>query len=159
MALLIRGKTLCPICRLPIGEEDDIVLFPAFVDNELDPFYMFSDAAFHARCFHEHPYSEQALERLSSVENARRPDQRICLVCDQQVTDPADYIGWGFLTDDPAEPASNYNFVHLHQTHVCFWGARRRVLAAIGELDSSGKWRGDALSRISKMLSCESAEE
>jgi hypothetical protein len=60
MALIILGKTPCPLCEQPIKETDELVSFPAFISNQLDPLFPFSDAAFHAACFHQHPLSAEA---------------------------------------------------------------------------------------------------
>jgi hypothetical protein len=60
MALIILGKTPCPLCGEPINETDEMVGFPAFISNQLDPLFPFSDAAFHADCFLRHPLSAEA---------------------------------------------------------------------------------------------------
>jgi hypothetical protein len=62
MALILRGKTICPLCGNLIGEGDDVFATPAFLKST-HPLSSFSDAAFHAKCFAE---SEER-ERVESL--------------------------------------------------------------------------------------------
>jgi hypothetical protein len=50
MALLIRGKTKCPLCEKVITDNDDVIAFPAFLGAN-HPLSRFSDSAFHRTCF------------------------------------------------------------------------------------------------------------
>lgn len=50
MTLLIRGRTVCPLCDKVILRDDKVVGFPAFL-GQSHPMARFSDAAFHAECF------------------------------------------------------------------------------------------------------------
>jgi hypothetical protein len=54
MAMIIRGKTICPLCGRVLAEDDEVVSFPAFLrpEHELGAF---SDAAYHLQCFEVHP--------------------------------------------------------------------------------------------------------
>jgi hypothetical protein len=51
MALLIRGRTECALCREVIEGEDDIVATSRFITDPKDSLWPYSDAAFHRRCF------------------------------------------------------------------------------------------------------------
>jgi hypothetical protein len=53
MALVIGGKTSCPLCDLIIGQDDQIVGTTHFIVDTADPLWRFSDAAMHKRCFLE----------------------------------------------------------------------------------------------------------
>jgi hypothetical protein len=69
MALLIRGKTICPLCGNLIAENDDVYATPAFL-KPTHPLASYSDAAFHSQCFAataERPDVERLLERYKSV--------------------------------------------------------------------------------------------
>ncbi len=60
MALIIRGKTKCPVCSEVLREEDAIVSFPALFSKG-HKYSFCSDAAFHAGCFSEWEHSDSAL--------------------------------------------------------------------------------------------------
>ena len=62
MALVIAGKTQCPLCGQVIDEDDEIVMFPPFapVGHSLA---RFSDAGVHAACFERSPEKSE-VERL-----------------------------------------------------------------------------------------------
>jgi hypothetical protein len=49
MAILLRGKTSCPLCGEIIGQDDEVRGFPAFL-KPTHRLGKFSDAAFHVRC-------------------------------------------------------------------------------------------------------------
>ena len=51
MALIIRGKTCCSICRCVLQESDDVVATAAFISDKIDPLWPHSDAGIHRRCF------------------------------------------------------------------------------------------------------------
>src|SRR3954469_804054 len=67
MALLIRGKTRCPISNRIIGETDEAVCFPAFIAAKADPLWPFSDAPFHRPCFDAWEYRADFQEKSQSV--------------------------------------------------------------------------------------------
>jgi hypothetical protein len=50
MALLIRGKSICPLCGAVIGISDEVSALPAFLPLG-HRLARFSDAAFHRHCF------------------------------------------------------------------------------------------------------------
>lgn len=54
MALLIRGKTICPLCGKVILTNQAVVSFPAFL-KKTHTLAMYSDAAFHQECFDNSP--------------------------------------------------------------------------------------------------------
>jgi hypothetical protein len=51
MALLLPGKTTCPLCGEVIGPDDSVVGTTHFIADESDPLWRYSDAAFHRNCF------------------------------------------------------------------------------------------------------------
>jgi hypothetical protein len=50
MAILIPGKTACPLCAKTIMAGDETRAFPAFLPAS-HALHVFSDAAFHRHCF------------------------------------------------------------------------------------------------------------
>ena len=62
MALIIRGKSECPLCGKVIQKGDEIVAFTAFLRPE-HPLWKYSDAAFHKECFDRSP-DKEAVERV-----------------------------------------------------------------------------------------------
>jgi hypothetical protein len=51
MALVLVGKSRCPICDDVIETQDQIVATTHFVADRDDPLWSFSDAAMHRECF------------------------------------------------------------------------------------------------------------
>lgn len=51
MAIVIRGKTECPLCGAILAGPDDIVMFPHFIWDQTHPLWRFSDSAMHRACF------------------------------------------------------------------------------------------------------------
>lgn len=51
MALVMRGKSTCPLCGKVLAEGDDIVGTTHFIADRNDPLWRFSDAAMHRACF------------------------------------------------------------------------------------------------------------
>jgi hypothetical protein len=51
VAIIIRGKTTCSICRAVLANDDDIVATPHFIHDESHKLWRFSDSAMHRSCF------------------------------------------------------------------------------------------------------------
>ncbi len=54
MALIISGKSVCPLCKKVMRECEGLIAFPAFLPHS-HKFGKFSDAAFHKMCFEADP--------------------------------------------------------------------------------------------------------
>jgi hypothetical protein len=54
MAMIIRGKSICPLCNEVLEEGEHLTAFPAFLPSD-HLFGKFSDAAFHTICFEKDP--------------------------------------------------------------------------------------------------------
>ena len=67
MAIIINGKTKCPICGDIIYKEQKIVGFPHFIGDEKDILFFFSDRAFHEKCFFNHSLANDVIKRLESL--------------------------------------------------------------------------------------------
>ena len=76
MALIIRGKSTCPLCGRVLEENADVVSFPAFLKPE-HRLGEFSDAAFHRQCFEMDPRSAEVsplYERYRKTWDSRPTD-------------------------------------------------------------------------------------
>ena len=67
MALIIRGKTECPLCREVIAPDDDIVATSHFIADPKDSLWQYSDAAFHRRCFASWERREEFVRRFNEA--------------------------------------------------------------------------------------------
>lgn len=65
MAIIIKGKSKCPICNEVMKTNDDLVAFPHFIDDVKSPLYFFSDRGFHKDCFDAHKLSEDVIIALT----------------------------------------------------------------------------------------------
>lgn len=142
MALILPGKTLCPICGKPIEADDRAVAFSAFVPNEVDPLYYFHDAAFHEHCFNSHPLAAKALARQAEIREHTQIEKRICNVCDIRLTWQDEFIFLGFITDDIQNPLFRFNYIHLHQSCLPNWTERNFVMSQLKQLREAGIFNG-----------------
>ena len=51
MAIVVRGKTNCSVCRCVIGADDRVVLMPHFIWSDAHPLWRFSDSGMRQSCF------------------------------------------------------------------------------------------------------------
>jgi len=144
MGILIQGATRCPLCSAVIGEDDDAVLLPAFVWNELDPHEVFSDAALHRTSFDADPRRPSVVRIVAELESRTGPGKRRCVVCEQEITDADDYLLLPRLVDDDTHALHRYNYTHRHRSHVAQWSDFERVVALLGELAET-EWKGQSL--------------
>ncbi len=70
MALLIRGKTACNLCRQVIQAEDDAVLFPSGLFAPGEPAFAVNDAAVRRACLLSTPFGAEALARCIAYAEA-----------------------------------------------------------------------------------------
>jgi hypothetical protein len=148
MALLFYGKTECPLCGKVVNKGQDIVSFPAFVGNELDPLWMFNDASFHAECFNEHPLAQNAKSRYAEIRERQGAGNRFCVVCKQEIRDPDDYFAVGHLVEDVLDPLYLYNYTQAHRTHFTMWAELPYFYELLVELKESGAWSEGGLDRL-----------
>jgi hypothetical protein len=126
MAIFTVGM-ICPICAEKILGTDEVVMFPPFVPNKRDSLYLFSDGVFHRTCFDGHPLSGKATKYGNEARNQALPWNRVCVACNQLITDPEDYFSAGYLTNDRASPAFVFNFVQFHKKTFSRVEPSRRV--------------------------------
>src|SRR4051812_796785 len=114
MAVVVNG-TPCAICGRPITGQD-LMLFPPFVTNQNDALWPFSDNAFHTECLSRHPLRQRAQAQKTAFLRRTGPGMRKCAVCGLEIAQPDNYVPIGYLTDDPSDPLSAFNYLHLHRT-------------------------------------------
>lgn len=135
----------CTICGLAIEDGEVSRSFTLFTCNRASPLFLFSDSTCHSECVSLHPFGPQAVAIDDAVRYSYRPENRVCWVCAEQIRNPDDYIGLGFLTDDASLEASEFNFFHAHRDHLQEWAQTKTLMAALRDLVRSDGWEGDAL--------------
>ncbi len=70
MALIIYGRTKCPLCAVVLREGDDIVATAHFIGDPSDPLWPFSDAAMHRACFLQWQLREAFVARYNATVGA-----------------------------------------------------------------------------------------
>jgi hypothetical protein len=152
MSILFFGLTRCAICKEPLHEHEAVIGLPAFVYNEADVLWRFSDASLHQACLERHPLRHQVEEAVAELERRTGPGRRKCVVCRQEVMDPDDYLMVPRLTGERPMPAYRFNYTHLHRSHVKQWSELQALLDVLEDLERSGTWKGDALRRFREDL-------
>ena len=141
MAIIITGKSKCPICNEVMNESDEIVLFPPFVQNVNDPFYIFNDAGVHLTCLRDHKLGKQAIEYRNIVIEKTRPENRICDIGGNVITKPDDYLFIDLLTSDLSEELSKFNFMTIDKNNLSQWQKRELFQDAAHRFINEGKWK------------------
>jgi len=67
VAIILRGKSKCPICGDVIGKEDELVSTSHFIQDRTDPLWRFSDAGMHRQCFLAWQHRSEFVERFNSL--------------------------------------------------------------------------------------------
>jgi hypothetical protein len=142
----------CVISGRPISSLSEAIAFPPFVANEADPLFAFSDAVVHVDVFRAHPLAARAEARVEEATRRTAPENRRCLICGDIITNPDDYVGLGYLVDDPRSPLYRFNYAHFHRSHLAGWSELPGLIAELDKLDRSGAWKGDGLTRIIAIL-------
>jgi len=148
MALIVQGKTTCPICKKVIEQDDNTVAFSGFIANDADPLSEFNDSAFHADCFASHPLAERCQEVYQRTRSQLGPGERTCASCGKPIDDPDDYFTLGCLTSDEANAAFQFNCVQLHHSCVSSWALLGDAIAVLRENLKSGALQGNAIDRL-----------
>ena len=130
MALLLAGVSNCSLCEQIIKNEDiaSVILFPAFILNELDPCFLFSDGSFHEVCLSKHPYGSHTIRRVEEYYSKVGPGKRKCVVCSEEVMDYNNYLLIGDMSDREGDPLRTFNYTHLHKSCIQKWGSRLRFI-------------------------------
>ncbi len=151
MGAVILGKTTCGICGRPLLKGEDVISFSPFVTNEADPIHFFSDRAFHARCFATHPRAVEARGRFNELRSRTAPGCRKCVVCNDEVRDPDDYLSFGYIAEHP-DTLHRLNYLQFHRQHVPEWSDLQAAHKALVDLEASGVWKGPGLRWLIEQL-------
>jgi hypothetical protein len=65
MAIIIRGKTECPLCGEVLRGGDDLMASPPFLQSGL--LFRFSDAAMHRACFTNWPLADKFIAAFNEI--------------------------------------------------------------------------------------------
>ena len=78
MALIIRGKTRCPLCEAPITSDRDIVSTTPFLEGS-HLLWHYADATMHYECFQRWYFREEFVTAYNQRVGAGRmlPDGRL----------------------------------------------------------------------------------
>jgi hypothetical protein len=152
MVLINRGKTLCSICNQVITQQDDLVGVPAFCGNEADRLFVFNDAAFHKRCFEQHPDSHEIMRRVDEQFRRAGPGKHQCFICKETILTPDNYVHLHFLVEAAQHPLFQFNYAQFHKSCLANWSGTSRLIDLIEDLDRSGTWRGNMLKFLSNQL-------
>jgi hypothetical protein len=142
VTMVIIGKTQCIICRINIMEGDEFVALPPFLSNRRHPLYKFNDSAFHLKCLSRDPLADQALILSEEIREQGGPGHRLCVVCKEEILDPDDYFGVGFLTSERIGPLFEFNHLHFHKTHFNDWERSNEFRHKVLEFLASVDWEG-----------------
>jgi hypothetical protein len=138
---LADAKKPCPLFGERLGTEE-VTLFPPLVSNEVDPLYVFNDAAVHSRCLAVHALGQAALMAREAFHD--RSDR--CIVCGEALGQPpGDPFTTGMLTSDEASPVFQFNFVGLHRAHFVSWARACEFRDVLGAAVASPAWQGAQL--------------
>jgi hypothetical protein len=144
MAIFVPGM-LCSISGRAIWSASDAVLFPPFVSNEADPLHIFSDAVVHVDAFRKHPLASQVKARCEELQRRTRSGARKCFICGQEIADPDEYLGLGYLVADESHPLHRFNYAQFHRSCFAQWPERPELIDKLRAFDESGTWRGNGL--------------
>lgn len=120
MAIFVTGM-LCGICNKPISEPTESMSFSSIAYGKEDSLALFSDASFHKSCFEGHPLASRVIRRVAEMQMRTGPGNRKCSVCNNEITQADDYLGFGLLAESEVQPLYQYNYLHFHKSHVSRW--------------------------------------
>jgi hypothetical protein len=67
MAIIIRGKSECPLCGKALAEGQRLIGTQHFIPDPEDPLWRFSDAGMHYDCFQQWPLREQFVAKYNNT--------------------------------------------------------------------------------------------
>jgi len=139
MAILLRGKSECPLCGKIIVEEEAI-LYTSFTSNAKDPLFMFSDAAVHTACNRHHKLGEKAMHYSEKAMFLTARVNRKCVVDQRLITDPDDHVFTCLLTSDESEELYDFNFITINRKNILRYSDRENFILAALKFNKEGKW-------------------
>lgn len=140
MAILIRGKSTCVVCKKVIRLDDEAFLFPPFIQNTKDQLYQFNDASAHSHCLNISSLGIKAMKFASHYISAIRSKNRICIVSGEPIDNSENYIFISLLTSDESEGLYNFNFLTLDRNNTRLWKDRENFIISAEKFKEEGKW-------------------
>lgn len=141
-----------------MGAGDPVVAFSAFVTNQADPLAQFSDAVFHADCFHAHPLAEKATRADEWVRSRLSPEHRRCDICGGPILAPDDHFATGLLTSAEQDPLARYNALQAHRACLAEWVELGDFYDLLKSCKRSGRCRGPGVDVLLDQLGALPAE-
>ena len=141
MAILLLGKSICPICNETIMSTDEYRSFPAFAVNMLDPLFFFSDSSFHWQCLTRHASGAKAISLSERFLEQIKPSNRICYIGGNLIARQEDHIFIDLLSSDPSDNLYQYNFLHLDRNNLGRWEQRGKIVSQLLALQKNGTWQ------------------
>jgi hypothetical protein len=136
---IVNKQTKCSICQRSVGDSD-VIAFPPFVKNRMDPFYAFHDAAVHRTCLDSHPEKHAIL----AARDAGLGD-RVCAACGEVIDIKSAAFSAGLLTSNPENLAYKFNCIDVHLSHFNQWQQSEEFQASLSTLVNSRLWQGPRL--------------
>jgi len=141
MALLLLGKTECPIRGKVINKEDAHYGFASFIANTLDPLYFVNDRVFHQECLYSANYGKKAIIYSELLHLKSGPENRKCIVTGDLITKQDEHIYIGYLTSDEKSNLHQFNFTHINKINLLKWTNRKYCITELTKLLNSNTWR------------------
>ena len=138
MAIIIVGKSKCPICNKILQDVEDSTSFTAFIGNTKDELYIFNDAGLHTACLLNHPNGTRALELAEECHAAFM--KKKCIVTGETITDYREHFFLALLTSDVTEPLYRYNFITLNRKNIPAWKDREDFINTAEKFIAERKW-------------------
>lgn len=141
MGILIFNKSLCPICKKPIKEDDEYYSFPPFIANSKEPLYFFNDQTFHLKCLKKDRLGEMAMAYAESFIEKVKPSNRRCSIGGNIITNFEDHIFIDLLTSDQSSFLHQFNFVHIDKNNLAGWQKREEFINELIKMYRNDMWQ------------------
>ncbi len=154
MSILIQGMP-CPLCSLPIQKGQEVIGFPSFIPNRLDPLWVFNDGIFHSECLLKHSLADRVITRYEEFQKNSEPTHRQCEICKLEITNPDEYLGLGHLTDEESQEIHRYNYTNFHYSCLKHWNNKTHLYKLFEQLKHSKTWDDKDIQYFLRELNCE----
>jgi hypothetical protein len=141
MAIVIQGLSICPICKKTLNSIDENILFPPFVQNTLDSFYLFNDIGVHKNCLDKHPLGALAKSYLEKIIEKTRPQNLKCDISGNLISSKDDFLFIDLLCSNKNEELSNFNFTIIDKKNIAKWAEKEHFLKVASNFLQEGKWK------------------
>lgn len=141
MAILIIGQSTCQICGKVISKNDKWISFPAFVINQLDPVFYYSDSNFHEDCMANHKNSAQAIKLSTFFLQQVKPERRICFISGEPITKMEDHVFIEMLSSNYDSELFSFNFLHFKKSNILSWHRRTYFRNMLIDLNKDYIWK------------------